>query len=62
MSWIDCRLERPEKDELVLVFRPDAAACYDPLVKTAKFTGEHYACYVQPTHWMRIPDYPETDE
>lgn len=58
-QWISCKEKNPEKDELVLVFRPDAAQYYDPLVRTAKFTGEHYACYVQPSHWMRIPEYPE---
>lgn len=58
-NWIDCKDSKPDKDELVLVFRPDAAKYQDPLVRTAKFTGEHYACYVQPSHWMRIPKCPE---
>lgn len=58
-NWIDCKDSQPDKDELVLVFCPDAEKYQDPLVRTAKFTGEHYACYVQPSHWMRIPEWPE---
>ncbi|MNJ62321.1 hypothetical protein D3C77_581600 [compost metagenome] len=59
MKWISVDDEKPEPGERVLVYRPDASDWGDPEIRIAEYTGSHYGCYVQPSHWMRIPLKPE---
>ena len=52
--WIDCKNQLPKAGQVCLVYRPDAAKTQDPVYRTAVFNGEHFACYVQPSHWMPL--------
>ncbi len=52
--WVDCEVQKPLKGQVVLVYRPDAPQTQDPIYRTAVFNGKHFACYVQPSHWMPL--------
>lgn len=52
--WIDCKDRLPKAGQVCLVYRPDAPKTQDPMYRTAVFTGEHFACYVQPSHWLPL--------
>lgn len=54
MNWIDCKEMLPKAGQLCLLYRPDAENTQDSLYRVAVFTGEHFACYVQPSHWAAL--------
>jgi hypothetical protein len=54
IKWIDCKAQTPIEGQLCLVYRPEAPKTQDPLFKVVVFTGQHFAGYVQPTHWCPI--------
>lgn len=66
-EWISVNDALPARGREVLVYRPNAPATGDPVIRTA-FYGrrgmnghdlEGFACYVQPTHWMPLPEPPQ---
>lgn len=54
MKWIDCKDQMPAKGQICLIYRPEAEKTQDNLYRVAVFTGEHFACYVQPSHWAAV--------
>lgn len=59
--WINCKDQLPETGQICLLYRPDAPKTQDSIFKVAAYTGEHFACYVQPSHWQPITP-PEADQ
>lgn len=65
-EWISVGDALPRRGQEVLVYRPNAPESGDPVIRTA-FYGrrganghdlEGFTCYVQPTHWMPLPEVP----
>lgn len=54
LQWVDCKERLPKAGQVCLLYRPDAPKTQDPVYRTAMFNGEHFACYVQPSHWMPL--------
>jgi hypothetical protein len=53
-TWIACKWRMPEPGQLCLLYRPDAPQTQDSIYRIAIYTGKHFACYVQPTHWQPL--------
>ena len=64
-GWTDAEEEKPDADELVLVFTPDTRSepiwigYYDD-EQGSWFMEDGFRCRV--THWMGLPEAPKTAE